>query len=115
MSDPVAALSFAARFRMRPFVLFLILLAASPVAAQDGARGRELAVRWCASCHVVDRSATEARADGAPSFPSIAARPAVSADGVRAALSARHMRMPDFSLARRDQDDLIAYILELRK
>lgn len=97
-----------------PILLITGLAAAAPASAQDAQRGRELAQRWCASCHVIDRSATQGRADGVPTFPSIAARPSVSADNVRAAMSAQHLRMPNFDLAQRDQNDLIAYILGLK-
>jgi mono/diheme cytochrome c family protein len=83
-------------------------------AAQDAQQGREIALRWCSSCHVVERSATVAPADGLPTFPAIAAKPGLSVDQLRAAMNPQHSRMPDFALSRRQQDDLIAYIHSLR-
>jgi mono/diheme cytochrome c family protein len=91
-----------------------IALAPSLAAAQDAQQGREIALRWCASCHVVERAATVAPADGLPTFPAIAAKPGLSADQLRAAMNPQHSRMPDFALSRRQQDDLIAYIYSLR-
>ena len=83
-------------------------------AAQDAQQGREIAQRWCSSCHVVERTATVAPANGLPTFPAIAAKPGLSADQLRAAMNPQHSRMPDFALSRRQQDDLIAYINSLR-
>ncbi|MCW5734100.1 MAG: hypothetical protein KIS73_08240 [Enhydrobacter sp.] len=82
--------------------------------AEDIERGRLLALRWCAGCHVVDRSATEARADGVPTFPAIAGKPNSSSEHLRAAMNPIHGRMPDLALGKRDQDDLAVYILSLR-
>jgi len=92
-------------------VVFVPCLAA----AQDAQRGREVAQRWCSSCHVVERTATEAPAVGLPSFAAIAAKPDLAADHLRAAMNPQHNRMPDFALSRRQQDDLIAYFYSLRR
>jgi mono/diheme cytochrome c family protein len=83
-------------------------------AAQDAQQGREIALRWCSSCHVVERTATSAPTDGLPTFPGIAARPGLSADQLRAAMNPQHSRMPDLALSKRQQDDLVAYIYSLR-
>jgi len=83
-------------------------------AAQDAQQGREIALRWCSSCHVVERVATVAPADGLPTFPAIAAKPGLSGDQLRAAMNPQHSRMPDFALSRRQEEDLIAYIYSLR-
>jgi mono/diheme cytochrome c family protein len=83
-------------------------------AAQDVERGHELAQRWCSGCHTVERSPAAARADGIPSFRTVAAVPGISAERLRAAMNPTHGRMPDLSLSKRNQDDLAAYILSLR-
>jgi mono/diheme cytochrome c family protein len=83
--------------------------------AQDVLRGQALAERWCANCHVVSRTADTGRADGLPTFPAIADRKDLTAASLKAAMTADHSRMPDFQLGARDQDDLVAYILSLRK
>jgi mono/diheme cytochrome c family protein len=82
--------------------------------AQDAGQGREIARRWCSSCHVVERAATQAPANGLPTFPALAKRADLSADRLRAAMNPQHSRMPDFALSKRQQDDLIAYIFSLR-
>jgi len=40
--------------------------------------GRGLAERWCASCHIIDRTPAAATANGLPSFPAIAAKAATT-------------------------------------
>ena len=83
-------------------------------AAQDAEQGRDIARRWCSSCHVVEKTATQAPANGLPSFPAVARRADLSADRLRAAMNPQHSRMPDFALSKRQQDDVIAYIFSLR-
>jgi mono/diheme cytochrome c family protein len=93
---------------------YAIAFIPSFAAAQDVQQGREIALRWCSSCHVVERAATVAPANGLTTFPAIADKPDLSVDRLRAAMNPQHSRMPDFALSRRQQDDLIAYIQSLR-
>lgn len=100
---------------MRGQLAALVVLALPAIAAaEDVERGHDLARRWCAGCHTVERSPANARADGIPTFPAIAAMPGISPDRLRAAMNPTHGRMPDLSLSKRDQDDLSAYLLSLR-
>ena len=96
-------------------LVFLPAFLPAFAAAQDAEQGGEIAKRWCSSCHVVERAATQAPASGLPTFPAIAGRSDLSADDLRAAMTRQHSRMPDFALSKRQQDDLIAYIFSLRK
>jgi mono/diheme cytochrome c family protein len=89
-------------------------LIAGVTQAQDVMRGQQLAERWCANCHVVNRAATAGRADGLPTFPALAARKDVTAATLKGAMTATHSLMPDFQLGARDQEDLVAYIFSLR-
>jgi mono/diheme cytochrome c family protein len=82
--------------------------------AQDVVNGEALAVRWCSSCHIVSRSATTGQANGLPSFPTLAASPQTTETSLRRAMTAAHSRMPDFSLTKQEQDNLIGYIFSLR-
>jgi mono/diheme cytochrome c family protein len=90
----------------------VVLLLTGGAAAQQGdvQRGRVLAQTWCASCHIVAGDAARAGADKAPPFPVIARDPAKGPDYLRSWLTQAHVGMPDFSLSRREMDDLIAYI-----
>ena len=99
---------------MRIWLALLALVLPGAALAQDVERGRRLARQWCMACHVVERSPADARADGTPTFPAIAALPGISPERLRAAMNPQHGPMPDLALARRKQDDLVAYILSLR-
>ncbi len=81
-------------------------LAAEPV------HGRELARRWCASCHMVEPGQTAS--DVAPAFTAVAQNPQITREALKAWLAKPHPPMPDLSLSRQDEDDVLAYILSLR-
>lgn len=101
---------------MRTTTLIIATLCLSQAAfAQSPERGAQLAERWCANCHVVESSPSAASADGLPTFPALANARGQSADRLRAAMNPQHSRMPDFSLSKQQQDDLVAYILSLRR
>ncbi len=92
-------------------------LAALPVLAQaqNVENGRALAERWCSKCHVVSAVAASGQSNGLPTFPGLAARKDMTSDKLKAAMNAEHSRMPDLQIGIRDQDDLAAYILSLKK
>jgi mono/diheme cytochrome c family protein len=93
-------------------------LVVPPAVAQDAGdrlAGRELATRWCSSCHVVDPTQQRQGSDAVPTFASIAAMQSTTAASLRAFLSTPHTPMPDFSLSRDDIANVSAYILSLRK
>lgn len=96
---------------------FAFLLSAAPALAwaQDVEQGHQLATRWCANCHVVERTTAAASANGLPTFPALAASPRTTPELLRATMSAQHGRMPDLQLSNRQQDDLVAYIQSLRR
>jgi len=93
----------------------LLVLMPGFACAQDVDHGHQLATRWCATCHVVERTAATASANGLPTFPALAANPKTTPELLRATMSAQHGRMPDLQLTKRQQDDLIAYIFSLRQ
>ncbi len=93
----------------------VLALAPSAAGAQDVVNGEALAKRWCANCHIVSRAATTAPADGVPSFPKLATSPGTTDASLRRAMTATHSRMPDLSLSKLEQDNLIAYIFSLRQ
>lgn len=93
-------------------------LAQAPAEEGDTLKGREIARTWCANCHVVEENPTRA-VDSAPTFAAIADKAGVTAEGLRAFLSAQHSggvqgRMPNLSLSRNDVDNVVAYLLTLR-
>jgi mono/diheme cytochrome c family protein len=100
---------------MSRFAACLIILLPGIAWGQDVEQGHTLATRWCANCHVVERTTATASANGLPTFPAVAASPRTTPELLRATMSAQHGRMPDLSLSKREQDDLVAYILSLRE
>jgi len=99
-------------------IWFLLLavtsLGASPALAADANHGADLAQRWCASCHVVTGSQTQASAD-VPSFASVSRKPDFSPERLAFFLLDPHPKMPNFPLSRIEAADLAAYIGSLRQ
>ncbi len=77
--------------------------------------GRQLAERWCASCHLVSPLPVGPVGDGAKPFQSIADRPSTTPLSLRAFWQTPHGQMPDLHISRREGDDLIGFILSLRR
>jgi mono/diheme cytochrome c family protein len=107
------------RFKIADAVLTIMMAIgwALPLAAQtvpaDPDRGRTLAVRSCAACHVVAANQRSPAVDGAPPFASFADGP-LAERRLRVFLQTPHRPMPDLTLTRREIDDLVAYIMTLR-
>ncbi len=82
--------------------------------AGDPQAGRAYALRNCTSCHMVSsRQSPPVRV--APSFQAIADMRSTTEISLHAFLSTPHPKMPNFILSRSDAEDVIAYILSLRK
>lgn len=109
----------ARNFRIgRIVVPFLLLIAPRLAAAQDAGdavAGRQLAEKWCTTCHVVTTTQSQATSTGAPPFRTIAAHKAMTPMALRAFLQTPHHRMPDLHLTRNEIDDVAAYIYTLRQ
>jgi mono/diheme cytochrome c family protein len=95
----------------------LLALAAAPAAAQtpDPARGRDVALRWCARCHVVSTDQKKPAIDAAPTFAEIATNPNMTRARLLAILGSPHSKMPTQVLTRRDIRDVISYIESQKK
>ena len=114
---------------MRWMTITLVAAAASyalPLAALaqpvDGnpASGRQIATTQCSSCHRVlpilfaDRG-VPADKDSPPSFQSIADLPSTTGISLNVFLHSNHKNMPDLMLSKSDANDVIAYVLSLKK
>lgn len=95
--------------------LACVALIALPLCARadDTAKGKIIAKRWCASCHVVSSDQTKGNSD-APSFSSIA-DDKLTPKTLKAFLSYPHPKMPDMNLSRNEIGDLVAYIRTLAR
>lgn len=104
---------------LRAFILaaagaLLVVPTAMPSFAADAAIGRDLAQKWCMSCHLVSPDQKTA-ATVAPTFASIARKPGFNAEQLSKSLRAPHPQMPGRELAREQADDIAAYIATLAK
>ena len=99
------------------FSLACAFAAAQPVATdQQGsvAAGRALAEAWCAECHSVG-SGTVAGTRQGPDFIEIANRASTTALALNVFLRSSHETMPNLIVARGEADDIVAYILSLKR
>src|SRR5690348_16012963 len=80
----------------------------------DSIAGRQLAERWCSSCHVVGPGSEQGSSNGAPTFAAVARMKSTTPLSLQAFLLTPHARMPDLHLTRDEIDNLAAYILALR-
>lgn len=90
----------------------LLILASNTAHAGDPAKGRQVADRWCSSCHVV---ASHGGTDAVPTLESIAQDRRQEPGWVRQWLSAPHPPMPDPNLTRAEIEDVVAYLESLTR
>jgi len=83
--------------------------------AEQVKRGGALAKTWCSACHVIGANSQRSAADIAPTFTDIANNKAISDARIRGVLNRPHGRMPTDALTARQIEDVVAYILSLRR
>lgn len=108
---------------MKPVILrFALVLTASAfasaAAAEESGNARQgfvFAQAVCAECHAVrdgERASPNAQA---PSFTSVANTRGMTAMMLRVWFQSPHPTMPNIKISNQESDDVIAYILSLRK
>ena len=91
-----------------------VQLAALPAFAQSAAeRGSAIVDTWCRLCHV--RTEAAKSPDMAPPFQDIVARPDCDKAYLRAFLDQDHFPMTTFRLFDHEKDDVVAYLLSLKR
>ncbi len=98
--------------------VLLAIQAVAQTADEHGDRsaGRAFALQVCTPCHVVSRrQLSPPRFAVAPTFDAIANASTTTASGLHAFLSTPHPTMPNLILFRREQRDVIAYIMGLKR
>ena len=98
--------------------LFAGLCAAGSVHAQeagDADKGLSYAGQACAHCHAVRKGDAFSPHPRAPSFEAIANTAGVTGISLAAALRSSHENMPGFVLSVAEKDNVIAYILSLKR
>ena len=102
-------------------VLALLLLVRLHVAAAqvpglggDPSAGHRLADAWCSECHAIGfKSVGEGKAG--PAFTAIANLPSTTGLSLRVFLRTNHRSMPNFIIGQADTDNIVAYILSLKR
>jgi cytochrome c len=80
----------------------------------SAASGRRLAEAWCKSCHAIDAN-TAGTPSAAPDFAEIANQPSTTALALKVFLRTSHRNMPNLVLTPEQADDLVNYILSLKR
>ena len=100
-------------------VLIVLATVAMPALAQtepgDAAAGLRLAATWCANCHRVAPGGPGPSTDAAPTFRAIAQMPSTTSISLRVFLQTPHPNMPDYRLTREELDDVVAYLVSLKR
>ena len=99
--------------------LFIVAALALPVEAlaQPANRhspGRQVAIELCSSCHQVTLGQPRSR-QNVVSFFAIANLPSTTALSLKVFLRSNHKGMPDLIVSETDSDDLVDYILSLKR
>jgi mono/diheme cytochrome c family protein len=80
----------------------------------DPQKGRVVAQRFCAECHAVGSDVASPNSE-APSFTAVASTPGMSAMALNVFFQTPHKAMPNLILKTDQKDDIIAYIMSLKK
>ncbi|MCG6205335.1 cytochrome c [Rhodopseudomonas sp. HC1] len=83
---------------------------ALPDAVTDGHR---LVLNWCADCHAIEHGAV--MIGKGPAFQRIADMPSTTELSLKVFLRSNHANMPNFIIAPGDADEIVRYILSLRR
>ncbi|MGB8397632.1 cytochrome c [Bradyrhizobium sp.] len=76
--------------------------------------GHRLAAAWCKDCHAIEAAAAGARGSP-PDFVAIANLPSTTALSLKVFLRTSHRNMPNLIIAPEQADDLVNYILSLKR
>jgi mono/diheme cytochrome c family protein len=96
------------------FSLVFSIIALDAAAAADANHGRQVARRWCVTCHVVAANQRQTTSE-APPFAAIARKPDFDVNRLATFLMNPYPRMPAMSLTRVEAQDIAAYIATLRR
>ena len=95
--------------------LFSSISLASEQLPGDPVAGRRLAEGWCVACHEIEPQIRGPGLFAAPAFQDVADDSAVTELGLRVFLQTPHFEMPNEQLSPAQIDDVISYILNLRR
>jgi mono/diheme cytochrome c family protein len=78
--------------------------------SDSASAGHRLAEAWCKDCH-----ATAGAASGPPDFTAVANQPSSTALSLKVFLQTSHRSMPNLVMTPGQADDLVNYILSLKR
>jgi mono/diheme cytochrome c family protein len=94
-----------------------LLLCTAPALAQSEvgnvAEGRKVVGETCSTCHAVEGPIADSQK--APPLAAVAQMPSTTSLSLHAFLLTPHPTMPNYQLAPKEVDDVVAYILSLRR
>ena len=104
------------RVMLAIFAMLAIVASTQHAMAADAEaeRGRALAQRLCANCHMNPGQGEKSGPSGIPSFAAVAKRPEQTFDGIVIWLQSIPPMMPNHHLSRDEMEALAAFILSLR-
>ena len=77
--------------------------------------GLQFAARHCAGCHNIETHNPITTGSGVPTFATVANNAGITRTSLVVWMQTSHPEMPDLMLEPQDLDDVIAYILSLKK
>jgi cytochrome c len=96
-------------------ILIRLHYADGAAAPSDSAtKGHRLAEAWCKTCHAIEARSGGA-ASAAPDFAAVANQPSTTALSLKVFLQSNHPSMPNLILTPDQSDDLVNYILSLKR
>lgn len=111
MQNMTASLVFSALVAGGSSLPALAGVVAPPV---DPENGGQLAVKLCATCHVVSNEDAASKAAGIPSFAAIANAEGQTAELVAGSIIVPHPEMPTVPLTLPEIRDIVGYIMTLK-
>ena len=78
------------------------------------ASGHRLAEAWCKTCHNIE-APTAGTSNPAPDFAAVANPPSTTALSLKVFLQSSHPTMPNVVLTPDQSDDIVSYILSLKR
>jgi mono/diheme cytochrome c family protein len=97
------------------FVLMVSMWTSAAVSADEVGRGRDLAQRLCAVCHMNPGQGEKAAASGIPGFAALAGRRGQSPEAIVAWLRSRPESMPDHGVSLDEAWALARFIMSLQR
>ncbi len=87
------------------------------LSSDSASGGHRLAEAWCKDCHAIDATTagTVGAASAAPAFAAIANQPSTTELSLKVFLRSSHRSMPNLVIAPDQADDLVNYILSLKR